>query len=426
MLARTFRRVTSASLDDVEVAAGTHRPDSDPQGSAVHETPFVTHVRSHLADLHPAYFALVMATGIVAISCHLLDLDDLALALAAINLVAYPVLWVLFIARAVVFPGRVAADWRDHGRAPGYFTVVAATGVLGAQVALLYDAILVAQVLWWVCVVLWAACTYTIFTLLTVGEDKPSLAEGINGGWLVAVVATQAVSVLGLTLDGALLGDRDATLFMLMVFWLGGGMLYLWIIGLIFYRYMFFRFSPRDLMAPYWINMGAVAISALAGSLLAGAAQDSELLAPLRPFILGLTVMFWATATWWIPMLVVLGIWRHVVRSVPISYDPLYWGLVFPVGMYSVCTFQLSDALGAPFLLWIARIFVIAAVTVWLLTFFGLAQRVLYTVLLGFRRPHTHLEQPAYAHLEQPAYAQLEPARDHATVGVSATGGSPQ
>jgi hypothetical protein len=78
---------------------------------------------------------------------------------------------------------------------------------------------------------------------------------------------------------------------------------------------MFFPFSPRDLLPPYWINRGAVAISTLAGALLATAAERSALLAPMGPFILGLTVIFWATATWWIPMLLVLGVWRHRVRA---------------------------------------------------------------------------------------------------------------
>ena len=346
------------------------------------------HLRARLADMHPAYFAMAMATGIVAISCHLFGLRHFAIVLSWINMVAYPALWILYITRAALFSDRVVADWRDHGRAPGYFTVVAATGVLGTQVMLLHDGLFAAQILWWVCVALWAAFTYTVFTLLTVAEKKPTLEEEINGGWLVVVVATQSVCVLGCTLNGAVFGpdNSDVALFVLMSFWLGGGMLYLWIIGLIFYRYMFFRFSPNDLQPPYWINMGAAAISALAGALLAETADGSTLLAPLRPFILGLTVMFWATATWWIPMLLVLGVWRHCVRKVRLSYNPLYWGVVFPVGMYSVCTFRLADALDASFLLWIARIFVIAATVVWLLTFLGLAGRILYVVLLAFHR----------------------------------------
>ena len=107
--------------------------------------------------------------------------------------------------------------------------------------------------------------------------------------------------------------------------WLGGGMLYLWIIALIFYRYMFFPMQPSDLAPPYWINMGAVAISTLAGTMLVAAAPHSPVLEQLLPFVRGLTFLWWATATWWIPMLMILGVWRHVIRKVPLRYDPLFW-----------------------------------------------------------------------------------------------------
>jgi tellurite resistance protein TehA-like permease len=358
--------------------------------------PVLRYAEGRLSAMHPAYFALAMATGIVALACHTFGLTELAVPLATFNLVAYPTLWCLLVARAVLFRARFLSDFSDHARAPGYFTTVAATGVVGAQLVLIHDAVALALALWWACVVLWAICTYTIFALLTVRATKPTLAEGINGGWLVAVVATQSVCVLGCALDASMFADREAGLFMLMAFWLGGGMLYLWIIGLIFYRYMFFPFSPRDLMPPYWINMGAVAISTLAGASLAGAVETSPLLGALRPFILGLTIMFWATATWWIPMLVVLGVWRHHVSKVPVSYDAMYWGLVFPIGMYAVCTARLANVLPAPFLSWIARFFVIAAAAVWLLTFLGLAGRALQVGLVALRQGRRRHE-PAVA-----------------------------
>src|SRR5690606_11490888 len=79
------------------------------------------------------------------------------------------------------------------------------------------------------------------------------------------------------------------------------------------------------------------------------------------------------------------GIWRHVVRRHRLRYDPLYWGLVFPLGMYSTCTFRLSELLEAPFLWWIAAVFVVAATVAWLLTFLGAARRrlELWVLFLG-------------------------------------------
>jgi tellurite resistance protein TehA-like permease len=370
----------------MELARTTH---PGPDCIRLRPTPLRQHLEERVAGMHPAYFAFVMATGIVAIGADLLGLRDLAWLLARVNWIAYPVLWFLLLARIVCFPRRVWADCTSHQRAPGFFTIVAATSVFGVQVMLLHGNPPLATVLWWLTLGLWAVANYGVFTLLITRETKPTLAGGINGGWLVAIVATQSVVVLGCVAGGGMLGSRDITLFMLLCFWLCGGILYLWIISLIFYRYMFFAFSPTDLMPPYWINMGAVAISTLAGALLAMAAEGSPLLAPLLPFIKGGTIMYWATATWWIPMLLLLGAWRHLVKAFPITYDPLYWGLVFPLGMYAVCTLRLEQMLGTLFLLPVAQGFIVAAALAWLVTFLGLSRRLMFGLALAFHHVKT-------------------------------------
>ena len=155
-------------------------------------------------------------------------------------------------------------------------------------------------------------------------------------------------------------------------------MLYIWIISLIFYRYTFFRMQPSDLTPPYWINMGAVAISTLAGSLLVTAAPGSTILRDVLPFIMGLTLMFWATATWWLPLLLMLGVWRHGVRRYPLAYDHGYWGAVFPLGMYAVCTLRLAQEFGLPFLVPLGEAFAWISLAAWAATAVGLARHLVY------------------------------------------------
>jgi len=338
-------------------------------------------VASGLESLNPSYFALVMATGIVSTASHLLGLPAVGFALLALNVVFYVTLWALYLARVVRYRAAVIRDLTDHARAVGFFTIVAGTCVLGAQFVLVVHVPIVATGLWIIATILYVVLLYSVFVALTVRLGKPQFEHAINGTWLVAVVATQGVALLGGNLWNQFPGFEREMLFFSLALWLGGGMLYGWLISLIFYRSLFFEFSPADLSPPYWIDMGAMAISTLAGDVLIGNAAHDRLLTDLLPFLKGFTLVFWATGTWWIPMLLLLGYWRHVVRRFPLRYDPGFWGLVFPLGMYTVATFKLASAIDAPFLLVVPRVFIWLALTAWTIVFIGL----LRTIARGLR-----------------------------------------
>ncbi|EBA00363.1 tellurite resistance/C4-dicarboxylate transporter family protein [Marinobacter sp. ELB17] len=334
-------------------------------------------MKHDLKSLSPAYFGIVMATGIISLTAHMLGFDLIAISLFTVNIGFYGVLWAATFARFLRYRREFLLDVIDHLRGPGFFTLPAGSSVLGSQFIMLTDYTLAGRILWVVAILLWLwlTLTYTIFTAFTVKEEKPSLDKGITGGWLLAVVATQSIAVLSALIAVDMPQPYKLGInFLALSMWLWGGMLYIWMMSLIFYRYTFFKFSPSDLAPPYWINMGAMAISTLAGSLLIVNVKDAPFLDSLLPFLKGFSVFYWATGTWWIPMLFILGIWRHVYKRFPLEYDPLYWGAVFPLGMYAASTHEMAAALGFHFLDFIPISFFYLALAAWAVTFVGLVR----------------------------------------------------
>jgi tellurite resistance protein TehA-like permease len=330
--------------------------------------------RDELKTLPPGYFAMVMATGIVAISADLHGLPIPAEVLFWLNAMVLMGLVAATTARVLVHAPAFAADLRSHSRGVGFFTMPAALAVFGTELDLQMAWVALATALWAGAAVLWLVETYGLLAVLMAQRDKPSLAHGLTGTWLVIVVAPQSVAILAVLLlaGGAFAGLAPVVALAALALWLGGGALYFWISTLIVFRYAFVPLSPEDLSPTDWVNMGAAAISTLAGATLAQHAALVPPVAEVLPFVKGFTLFFWAIATAWIPMLAVLSVWRHLVCGLPIAYKPLDWGAVFPLGMYSVATLALSEMLEVPFLHVVSKAFTILALAAWLWTFVGL------------------------------------------------------
>lgn len=301
-----------------------------------------------IRTLYPGYFSCVMATGIVSVALLLSHVLALSVALWIAGGVLLVYLVGVYLVRATRFTREMRRDFLDPATAFGFFTFIAAVGVTATRSALggwtLVPAILTA-----IAALAWFVLTYWTFAMLLFTNEQP-IERALNGSWLIAIVATESLAITWVLLTG-IQPAQGATLQLLAyAFWTFGVLLYLIFITLIMYRFFFIRLRHGDLTPPYWINMGAMAITTVAGVRLLDVPSPSALLETLRPYIAGFTVMMWAWGTWWIPLLIVIGLWKYVVSREPIRYQPALWSIVFPLGMYATALQLLTHIRGLEFL----------------------------------------------------------------------------
>ena len=342
-----------------------------------------------IATLFPGYFALVMATGIISVAAQQQDVAWLADGLYAIAAVAYVVLVVLLVSRLVLFPRLLVADLTSHAKGFAFLTVVAGTNVLAGASGTVHGWWDLTRALWWVSLAVWVLLAYTALIAVVLRGDKPGLQRGINGTWFLLTVSVESIAVAGgllLARDGS-----DLLAFVCLAAFTLGIVLYLIVMTMVFLRWTFQPLDPTEADPPAWIAAGAVAITVLAGSTILAARGVSPRIERVAPFIEGCVVLAWATATFWFPLMIAIGVWRHIVRRLPLRYHPSYWALVFPLGMYSAATYRMRTSIDLDALAWLPTLAFYVALGAWGAAFVGLAWQGALRLrrFKGSNRPHT-------------------------------------
>ena len=327
--------------------------------------------REGIAGLFPGYFAMVMATGVVAVQANKLGFAIPARGLVATAIVAYLVIWMLTILRSYQFAPQLVADFRSFVKGPAFFTTSAGTTVLGQSLLLVLALPAAAEGLWVFAWFIWAFLMYSFGLNLFTSRPKQPIERSVNGVWLIIPVATQSLSILTSLLSPYIANHGLMMLVSLSLFMLGDA-LYLVVICAVVYRLAFFDLEPDDLKPAYWVCMGASAISTLAGVELCKRVDIWQLPFQPLPSLQGFTMFFWVVASAWIPLLLLLGFWRHGVRRVPLAYDPQYWSMVFPLGMYAFATHSAATEFKLTFIEPIASVFLPIACLAWLWVFGGM------------------------------------------------------
>lgn len=324
--------------------------------------------------LTPGYFALVMASGIISLGLQLVGFAALSVVLFAVCITAYVVLIVLNVWRFAAFRHAMIDDFKDPKRAFGFFTFVAGTNVLGARAGAEGWYTLTAWLLA-ISFAVWLVLGYVIPWSAVLGRSERPVVALANGTWFIWVVASQSVAVSAATLEVVLV-DLRAWLAILAVFsWSVGVFLYVASAIIVALRIMLYELDPKEFDPPYWVSMGAVAITVVAGARIVEM-ESAPMADATQGLVAGLSVVFWAFATWLIPVLVAVGVWRHYVRKVPLVYVPTLWSMIFPLGMYAVAGIYLGRADRLPIVEAIGSNWLWVALTAWALVFVAMVRSV--------------------------------------------------
>ena len=323
-----------------------------------------------LKHLYPGYFALTMATGIITIGLDMWHVDAIAQAFYGMTLFSWCVLFVLYTWRLLVFPKEVLENLLNPKTTFIFFSFVAATNLCG--VLLINSGYQTLALACWVLAFLfWSVLMYFSFAALSFSHPDRNV-NVVHGGWLILIVGTQSLVILGSKIATELGEFAGYMMVEIHMLWALGMIFYAIFVTLFCYRIFFMDMQLSDFSPLMWVIMGAAAISANAGTNLLLNDPIFPSLIDLRPVVKMMSIMLWTWATWWIPLLVLFGLWKHVYHKLPMVYDPMQWSIVFPLGMYTVATNNL--ALSAEFkplsyfshgMLWVALI-------VWFVTFIGL------------------------------------------------------
>ncbi|MFJ9539825.1 tellurite resistance/C4-dicarboxylate transporter family protein [Streptomyces sp. NPDC101225] len=343
--------------------SGPPPPAPGPAAPAPPPSGYRAALSAAVTNLNAASLSFVMGTGIVSTALYVNGAGTASAALLWVALAGFVVLvpaygwWMLCRRR------RFMATLLGP-RAFALLTLAVSSNVLAARLVpdghtAVAGAFLAFGVLGWL------VLDYVVpLALITTLKRNPSLDQ-VDGTWFLWAVGSESVAVAAASLARA--APSHALAVLAMVCWAIGLIQYLLTAAMVLTRLLARPTRPEGLMTSVWIFMGAAAITVLATVRLMALPPDETMLS--RPLLVGVAVVLWAFSSWLIPLLLALGVWRHVLRGVPLHYEVGWWNLVFPIGMYAVTTHELGRATGASWMTSTGRWEVWVAAAVWAVVF---------------------------------------------------------
>jgi tellurite resistance protein TehA-like permease len=245
------------------------------------------------------------------------------------------------------------------------------------------------DLLWNILQILWiigsAGILIFALTILNTFFHKAEVQwETSTLGWLIPPVSALLVPVLGISLSTHFQGTTwgAVNLITSLVFTGFGSLLFIFVMSLVFIRYIFHPMPPAHLAPTLWVGIAPTSILTIlalkfAKPLALFFEATPEIEKTLNFLSKPLGVMLWGFALFWFLLAVVVTLGVHQKSPVPFALS--WWAFVFPVGAFTVATGVLFQAITLAFFQWIG----LSALTFLLILWLVVAANTLIGVWRG-------------------------------------------
>ncbi len=335
----------------------------------------------------PNWFTVGMGTGITALGAYTMPggplwLKDAGTALWLLNIVFVTLFFALFICRALSDRGGTREILHDPvqsmflGAIPMALTTVV-NGFVDMGIPLFGPGSLtIAYDLWIVNVALAVASGIVVPYMMFLSHDHR--LDRMTAVWLMPVVPAEVTAASGGLLVPHLLSlglERTITV-VSMVQWALSVPIAFLILGVLFLRLVLHKLPPSEMAISTWISLGTLGTGVM--GLIDLGRQMPLLFGAVGHGMYGGAVLgalaLWGFGTWWLVMSMLFTV-HYARRGLPFNLG--WWGLTFPLGVFTAGTNFLYAALKVPMLEVFAVAFFLLLASFWALV----ATRTLWHLL---------------------------------------------
>ena len=389
-------------------------PDNQTDAAAPHDDARLPLFNEVVLNFIPSWFAVTMGTGVVSTLLHTAPHQfrgqkEIAAAFYALNILLFVTFSVMSVLRYTMYPWVLSRMIRTPticmfcGTLPmGLATIIDATVLIAAPAAGPWLATLV-LVLWWLDVFLSVLSCFGIpFVMFHVHELT---LDKMTAVWLLPIVPPVVAAGSG-ALVATLLNPSCALIVVAISYMLWGvgiGLSFI-VLALYFHRLAVHNLPNSEVIVSAFLPLGplgkgaAVLLQlALVGNhafpaMVSADPQLASTIVQVVSVMVGL--MMWGFGLWWL---------MHGVTSLcarfffgGLEFSLAFWGLIFPLGVYTAATIGLASVVPSVFMSWLAEVFIIILVVLWVAVSAGTVRNAINRTL--FVAPCAHMGPIGDAH----------------------------